>query len=771
MMFSIIRASTASGLVRSPRSFTPAASAAWHCLSARRGNSEYRSVYEYTSANRKPYHGDASFLAGSTERTEAMRKIIADLEAEEMKRGGVYDADTKTPATIVSHKPGYFDKNNEIIVGMQTDEPLKRSIKPMGGLKIVKDACKAYGYKLDPETEEIFSKHRKTHNQAVFDVYTPEMRVARSNKLLTGLPDAYGRGRIIGDYARVPLFGTDELIRRKKADFAALDDKDFTDAEVLNLREEVMEQIRALQDLAEMAKMYGKDVTKPAKTALEAVQGLYFAYLGSVKEQDGAAMSIGRIDGFLDTYFERDLANGTLTESQAQEIIDDVVFKLRTVKHLRTPDYNALFSGDPTWVTIALGGLDKNGESMVTKTSFRFLNTLRNLGKAPEPNMTVLWSPKLPEGWKKFCIQSSIETSAIQYENDELMRPRFGDNYSIACCVSAMDTGKQMQYFGARINLPKLLLYSINRGIDEVTGAQVGPDLGGVKDPEAPLDYDEVMGLFAKYMDWGAGLYAKVLNAIHWSHDKYCYERLQMALHDTDVKRWMAFGTCGISTVADSLSAIKHAKVVPVRNEKGVAVDFKVEGEFPCYGNDNNEVDSIAADVVTRMSGNLSKQKTYRHSVPTLSLLTITSNVVYGKATGNTPDGRRQGQPLAPGASPSYGKETSGAIHSLNSVAKMDYSKCLDGISNTFAISPATLGKSTESRVDNGVGLLDGYMEKGGFHLNFNCFDKEMLLDARDHPEKYPNMTIRVSGYAVQFTKLTREQQDDVISRTVHIRN
>ena len=720
-------------------------------------------VREFIQQNYKPYEGDDSFLVGPSERTKKLWEKTSKLLQEETKRGGTLDVDTKTVSTITSHAPGYIDRDLEVIVGLQTDEPLKRAIMPFGGIRMVKNACEAYGYELDPEVEKIFNEYRKTHNQGVFDAYTPEIRRARSAGIITGLPDAYGRGRIIGDYRRVPLYGVDRLIEDKKRQRALLETA-WMDDEVIRQREETTEQINALEALKLMAQSYGYDISRPARNAFEAVQWLYFAFLGAVKEQNGAAMSLGRVSTFLDIYIERDLEEGTITEEEAQELIDQFVIKLRLVRFLRTPEYNELFSGDPTWVTEAIGGMGLDGRTLVTKNSFRFLHTLTNLGPAPEPNMTVLWSQALPENFKRYCAKMSIQTSSIQYENDDLMRPMWGDDYSIACCVSAMRTGKQMQFFGARANLAKALLYAINGGRDEISGIQVTPQFKPITSEY--LDYDEVMERFDQVMEWLARVYINALNIIHYMHDKYSYEALEMALHDMEILRTMACGIAGLSVVVDSLSAIKYAKVKPIRNGEGLAVDFEIEGEFPMFGNNDDRVDQIAVDLVENFMRKLRKQKTYRNSIPTLSILTITSNVVYGKKTGNTPDGRKAGEPFAPGANPMHGRDKKGAIASLSSVAKLPYRYAEDGISYTFSIVPKALGRDLDSRINNLVALLDGYFHKKGHHMNVNVFERETLLDAMEHPEKYPQLTIRVSGYAVNFIKLTREQQEDVIRRT-----
>ncbi|KAL6746423.1 pyruvate-formate lyase [Haematococcus lacustris] len=724
-------------------------------------------VAKFIAENFTAYQGDASFLATATPRTQRLWSELEHLIHKEQEKG-VLDVDPSKPSTITAFGPGYIDQALEKIVGLQTDAPLKRAIKPLGGINMVKAALEAYGYTPDPHVEELYTKVRKTHNSGVFDTYTAEMRAARKASLLTGLPDGYGRGRIIGDYRRVALYGVDALIADKKKDLKH-NLVGVMDEERIRLREEVSDQIRALNELKQMAASYGHDVSKPAQSAQEAVQWLYYGYLGAVKEQDGAAMSMGRIDAFLDIFFERDLAANRITEAEAQELIDDFVIKLRIVRQLRTPEYNGLFAGDPTWVTCGLGGTDSCGKSMVTKTSFRILQTLYNLGPAPEPNLTVLWAANHPQGFKEFCARVSLDTSSIQYENDAMMSKLFGSDYGIACCVSAMNIGKDMQFFGARANLPKLLLYVMNEGRDEVSGDQVGPKFAPLHDKTAPLDFEEVKAKLEAGMEWLAGLYCNTMNVIHYMHDKYNYERLQMALHDTHVRRLLAFGISGLSVVADSLSAIKYAKVTPILNDKGIAVDFKVEGEFPKYGNDEDKADEIATWVATTFSEKLSKQHTYRNSIPTLSVLTITSNVVYGKKTGSTPDGRKAGQPFAPGANPLHGRDASGALASLNSVAKLPYGACLDGVSNTFCLVPQVLGKGgPQDRARNLSAVLDGYFQQGGHHLNVNVLSREMLQDAMDHPENYPSLTIRVSGYAVHFAKLTREQQMEVIARTFH---
>ncbi len=725
-------------------------------------------VRDFIQHNYTPYEGDDSFLAGPTEKTKKLWNEVLELyKKESNSKGGVLDIDTKTISTITAHNAGYIDKDLEDIVGLQTDKPLKRAIMPFGGIRIVEKACAAYDRKVDDEVETIFHKYRKTHNDGVFSVYTPDIRAARSSHLITGLPDGYGRGRIIGDYRRVALYGIDVLISEKQDELDVLNTDELTE-EIIRSREEISEQIKALNELKEMAAKYGFDISKPASNAKEAVQWLYFGYLGAIKSQDGAAMSLGRTSTFLDIYFERDLQNGTLTEEEAQEIMDHFVMKLRLVRFLRTPEYNELFSGDPVWVTESIGGMGIDGRTLVTKNSFRLLHTLQNLGPAPEPNMTVLWSTRLPEGFKRFTTNLSIKTSSIQYENDDLMRITLGDDYGIACCVSPMKIGKQMQFFGARANLAKTLLYAINGGRDEMTGKQVTPKYAPITSEY--LDYDEVMEKFNQMMDYVAKIYIKALNAIHYMHDKYCYEAIEMALHDREIIRTMACGIAGLSVVADSLSAIKYAKVKVIRDETGLAVDYKVEGDFPKFGNDDDRVDQIAVDITKNFMNKLRKHQTYRHSKHTLSILTITSNVVYGKATGNTPDGRRAGEPFGPGANPLHGRDTSGALAVMNSIAKLPFDSAEDGISYTFSITPGTLGKTDEEKIDNLVNMLDGYFTQTGHHINVNVFDRSLLEDAMEHPEKYPQLTIRVSGYAVHFTKLTREQQLDVIHRTIHER-
>ena len=723
-------------------------------------------VRDFIARNVTPYDGDEGFLAPPTERTKALWDEVAALMKEERDRGGVYDIDTHTISGIDAYAPGYIDRDKEQIVGLQTSAPLTRAIMPFGGIRMVRNSLAAYGREMDPEIETVF-QYRKTHNDGVFDVYTPQMRAARKSGVITGLPDAYGRGRIIGDYRRVALYGVDMLIREKQmsrdaADYPVMDSRE------IRLREELAEQIRALEALKRMAEGYGFDISRPAEDTKEAIQWLYFGYLAAIKEQNGAAMSIGRVSTFLDIYAERDLADGRYTEEEIQEFVDHFVMKLRLVRFLRTPSYDELFSGDPTWVTEAIGGLSTDGRHLVTKMSFRFLHTLTNLGPAPEPNMTVLWSPRLPEGFKKYCAKMSIETCSIQYESDELMRKKFGDDYGIACCVSAMRIGRQMQFFGARANLAKALLYAINGGRDEKTGVQVGPELLACRGKY--LDYDDVMKKFDAILDWLASLYVNTLNVIHYMHDKYCYEKLQMALHDNDVLRTMACGVAGLSVVADSLSAIRYARVRPVRDETGLAVDFEVEGDYPKFGNNDPRVDDLAVDVVKLFMSKLKKCPTYRESVHTMSILTITSNVVYGKKTGSTPDGRKAGEPFAPGANPMHGRDSHGCVASMMSVAKLPYDYSEDGISYTFSIVPTALGHEREEQAENLVGLMDGYFGEGGHHINVNVLNREILLDAMDHPELYPQLTIRVSGYAVNFIKLTREQQLDVIHRTFHTR-
>ena len=721
-------------------------------------------VRDFIQRNMTPYYGNGDFLEGPTKNTLDLWEYISALKKEEIEKGGVLDMDTKVVSTITSHPAAYIDKDKEKIVGLQTDKPLKRALQPYGGIRMATKACKDHGYEVDPEVVEYFTEHRKTHNAGVFDVYTTEMRKCRSSHIITGLPDAYGRGRIIGDYRRVALYGVDKLIEDKKKKKEGTRIIMYVD--VMREREELSEQIRALEMLKKMALSYGCDISKPASSFKEAVQAVYFAYLAAVKEQNGAAMSLGRTSTFLDIYAERDLQAGILTEKEVQEIIDHFIMKLRLVCFARTPDYNAIFAGDPTWVTESIGGMSTDGRPLVTKSSFRYLNTLNNIGAAPEPNLTVLWSSNLPEEFKKFCAEISIKHHAVQYENDDLMRPLHGDDYGIACCVSSMRIGKEMQFFGARANLAKCLLYAINGGVDEITGEQVGPEYRGVEGEY--LDYDDVMEKYKDMMRWLAQVYVNALNIIHFMHDKYSYERLQMALHDKNVKRWFATGIAGFSVVADSLSAIKYAKVKVVRNERGIVTDYIIEGDFPKYGNDDDRVDSIAKEVLHTFIEYLRQNHTYRDGVITTSILTITSNVSYGKNTGSTPDGRKAGEPFAPGANPMHGRDTNGAVASMASVAKLPFMDSQDGISNTFTIVPSALGKTADEQVCNLVALLDGYTQKGGFHLNVNVFDRDLLLDAQKHPEKYPQLTIRVSGYAVNFIKLTKEQQDEVIARTFH---
>ena len=723
-------------------------------------------VRDFIMNNYTPYNGDESFLQGPTADTTALWQQVLELSKKEREAGGVLDMDTKVVSTILSHGPGYLDKDKETIVGFQTDKPFKRALMPYGGIRMAKQACEDNGYHLDPEIEEFFTVHRKTHNAGVFDAYTPEMRACRNSHVITGLPDAYGRGRIIGDYRRVALYGVDRLIEDKE--FQKSTTPSVMLADVIRDREELSEQIRALKELKAMAGIYGCDISKPATNVKEAIQAVYFAYLAAVKQQNGAAMSLGRTSTFLDIYAERDLRNGVFTEQEIQEFVDHFVMKLRLVKFARTPDYNNIFAGDPTWVTESLGGMSTDGRHMVTKMSYRYLHTLDNLGASPEPNLTVLWSHNLPENWKKYCAEISIKHSAIQYENDDVMRPVHGDDYGIACCVSSMRIGKEMQFFGARANLAKCLLYAINGGVDEMNGHQIGPKYRPITSEY--LDYDEVMEKYMDMMKWLAGVYVNALNIIHYMHDKYCYESLEMALHDKEVTRWFATGIAGFSVVADSLSAIKYAKVKVIRNEQGLAVDYEVEGDYPKYGNDDDRVDEIAKDILHRFINYIREYPTYRNGIHTTSILTITSNVSYGKNTGSTPDGRKGGEPFAPGANPMHGRDSHGAVASLASVAKIPFMDSQDGISNTFSIVPDALGKNDEQRVDNLVGLMDGYFGKNAHHLNVNVLNRETLLDAQAHPELYPQLTIRVSGYAVNFIKLTRAQQDEVISRTFHER-
>ena len=721
-------------------------------------------VRDFIQQNYKEYKGSADFLADATDRTRELMKKLQLLFDLERQYGGVLDVDTVTVSSLTSYSPGYLDKDKELIVGLQTNRPLKRGVNPFGGMRMVRQACEAYGYKLSEQIENEF-RYRTTHNDGVFRVYTDEMRLARRCHVITGLPDAYGRGRIIGDYRRVALYGIDRLIEEKKRDEKALEGGHF-DTELIRLKEELYRQILFLGYMKEMAAMYGCDISAPAKNAHEAIQWTYFAYLAAIKEQNGAAMSLGRVSTFFDIYIERDLANGTLTEETAQELIDDFVMKLRMARHLRTPEYNELFGGDPMWITEAVGGMGEDGRTLVTKSSFRILNTLYTLGSSPEPNLTVLWSNDLPEDFKKFCAKVSVDTDSIQYENDDLMRPIYGDDYAIACCVSAMRVGKQMQFFGARANLAKLMLIAINGGYDTTSNIHIGPQMP-VLDCEK-LDFDEVMERMDIYMPWLCHLYVNTMNTIHYMHDKYAYEKSQMALHDTNVERFMAFGVAGLSVVADSLSAIKYANVKPIRDENGFIVDFETTGDFPKYGNDDDRVDLIAKEMTHKMIEELRKTPAYRGAVHTLSVLTITSNVMYGKNTGATPDGRKSGAAFAPGANPMHNREENGALASLNSICKLSYDDCRDGISNTFSITPETLGREPEERVSNLVTILDGYFKKKAHHINVNVLNRETLIKAYENPEAYPNLTIRVSGYAVNFHKLSREQQREVISRTFH---
>ncbi len=724
-------------------------------------------VRDFIQNNYKPYNGDESFLEGPTESTNTLWEKLQKLQKEERAKGGVLDMETEVVSSLTAYGPGYLDKDLEKVVGLQTDKPLKRAFMPYGGIRMSEEACETYGYKPSEKLHEIFTKYHKTHNDAVFSAYTPEMRLARRNKIVTGLPDTYGRGRIVGDYRRVALYGIDYLIEQKQKDFAYCGDGTMSD-DVIRQREELAEQIKALKEMKVMAASYGYDISQPAKNSLEAVQWLYFGYLAAIKTQNGAAMSVGRISTFLDIYFERDLENGVFTESEIQEIVDHITMKFRMVKFARIPSYNQLFSGDPVWATLDVGGLGMDGRSMVTKTCFRFLHTLENMGPSPEPNLTVLYSSNLPEPFKKYASKVSIDTSSVQYENDDVMRPVWGDDYAVCCCVSATQTGKEMQFFGARANLAKCLLYAINGGVDEKTKVQVGPEYKPITSEY--LDYDEVMHKYDIMMDWLSGLYVNILNLIQYMHDKYYYEASQMALIDTDVRRTFATGIAGFSHVVDSLSAIKYARVKTIRDEDGLVVDYEIEGDFPRYGNDDDRADEIAVWLLKTFMRKIEKHHTYRDSEPTTSILTITSNVVYGKATGALPNGRKAGEPLSPGANPAYGAEQNGLLASLNSVAKLPYEYALDGISNTQTINPDALGHSEEERVNNLVNVLDGYFDQGAHHLNVNVFGVEKLKDAMEHPEKeeYANFTIRVSGYAVKFIDLTREQQLDVISRTCH---
>lgn len=721
-------------------------------------------VSDFIKRNYTEYTGDSSFLSGATERTKELMEKFSKLLDKERENGGVLSVDTETVSSLVTYAPGYLDKEKELIVGLQTDSPLRRGVNPFGGMRMAREAAKAYGYELSDKIEDEF-RYKTTHNDGVFRAYTSEMRKARHIALLTGLPDAYGRGRIIGDYRRVALYGMDTLIEFKKADKIALENKDMTE-EVIRLREELQKQLNFMEMLKQMAQMYGYDISSPASNAREAIQWLYFAYLAAIKEQNGAAMSLGRTSTFIDIYIERDIDRGVLTESGAQELIDDFVMKLRMARHLRTPEYNEMFGGDPMWITESIGGMTNEGKTLVTKNSYRMLNTLYTLGSAPEPNMTVLWSQGLPENFKRFCAEVSEDTDSIQYENDDVMRPIYGDDYAIACCVSAMQVGKQMQFFGARCNLAKLLLLALNGGYDNVYCEKIGPQTNPIEGDR--LDYDEVVERYKTYLKWLCRLYVNTMNVIHFMHDKYAYEKIQMALHDTDVHRFMAFGVAGLSVAADSLSAIKYANVKPIRDENGYIVDFETTGDFPKYGNDDDRVDNIAKALLEDTIAELRKTPAYRNAEHTLSALTITSNVVYGKKTGSTPDGRKKGEPFAPGANPMHNREKNGALASLNSVAKMPYAQCRDGISNTFSIVPAALGKTRDERTANLVSILDGYFKNGAHHLNVNVMNREMLVEAYNDPTKYPNLTIRVSGYAVNFHKLSREQQSEVIKRTFH---
>ncbi len=721
-------------------------------------------VRDFIQSNYKEYTGDSSFLAKATKRTNLLMDKVQALFKEERQKGGVLDIDVSTVSSLTTYKPGYVDKNNELIVGLQTDSPLKRGVNPFGGMRMAKQACEAYGYKLADKVLDEF-KYKTTHNDGVFSAYSEEMRLARRSHVITGLPDAYGRGRIIGDYRRVALYGVNKLIEEKTLDKKILSKNQF-DRDNIILIEELHKQISFLNLLKEMANMYGYDISEPASNAKEAIQWTYFAYLASIKEQNGAAMSLGRVSTFFDIYIERDLLNGIITESDAQELIDDFVMKLRLARHLRTPEYNELFGGDPMWITEALGGMGEDGRTLVSKSSYRMLNTLYTLGSSPEPNLTVLWSSNLPTNFKKYCAQVSIDTDSIQYENDDLMRPIYGDDYAIACCVSAMRIGKQMQFFGARCNLPKLLLIALNGGYDNESKIHIGPQMNVITGDV--LNYNEVIKRFDEYLVWLSNLYVNTMNVIHYMHDKYAYEKIQMALHDTNVDRLMAFGIAGLSVIADSLSAIKFAKVKPIKDDEGFIVDFDVNGDFPKYGNDIDEVDDIAKELTHKVITELRKTPTYRNATHTLSVLTITSNVAYGKNTGSTPDGRKAHMPFAPGANPMHNREENGALASLNSVAKLSYDDCRDGISNTFSITPNTLGRTVDDRINNLVGILDGYFKKKAHHINVNVLNRETLIKAYENPEDYPNLTIRVSGYAVNFNKLSKEQQKEVISRTFH---
>ena len=722
-------------------------------------------VDDFIRLNYKPYEGDESFLAGPTERTKKVSDRVKELIAEEAANGGVLKVDASKIMTATAYGPGYIDKDLDIIVGLQTDEPMKRGVCPFGGIKMARSSAQAYGEKLSDEIENIF-KYVTTHNDGVFSVYSDEMKAVRHAGFITGLPDAYGRGRIIGDYRRAALYGIDRLIEDKKKDHAYYGTLPMTE-ENIRLLEEIHKQIVELGELKKMTEMYGIDISEPAKDTKEAIQWLYFAYLGAIKEENGAAMSIGRTSSFIDIYAERDLANGVYTEEEIQEMIDDFILKLRVARHLRTPEYNELFGGDPMWITEGIGGMGIDGRTKVTKNSYRILNTLYNLGPSPEPNMTVLWSDDLPEAFKRFCAQVSIDTDSIQYENDDVMRPTYGEDYSIACCVSAIEMGKQIQYFGARYNLAKILTLALNGGVDEMTGEHLGPQMEPIQG-DGPIDYEEAKRRFNIYREWLCGLYVNIMNVIHYMHDKYDYEKIQMAFLDSDVKRLMAFGIAGLSVAADSFSAIKYAKVYPIRNEEGIIVDYRTEGEFPKFGNDDDRVDHIAAELAEGTIAELRKHPAYRNAVHTLSVLTITSNVVYGKKTGNTPDGRRSGEPFAPGANPMHNRDINGAIASLNSVSKIRWEECKDGVSYTFSITPETLGKDKESQKTALVGLMSGYFNQGAHHLNVNVLNREMLMDAFEHPEKYPNLTIRVSGYAVRFNALSKANQKEVIMRTFH---
>ena len=721
-------------------------------------------VRDFIQQNYTPYTGSSAFLSGATERTNALMKKVQALFALERQFGGVLDIDTATVSSLTSYSPGYIDKDNELIVGMQTNRPLKRGVNPFGGMRMVRQACEAYGYKLSHKVEEEF-RYRTTHNDGVYRAYTDEMRKARKSHVITGLPDAYGRGRIIGDYRRVALYGVDKLIAEKKKDKEQLSHGAY-DTQQIRMTEELYQQIAFLGYMKEMAAMYGYDISEPAKNAREAIQWTYFAYLGAIKEQNGAAMSLGRVSTFFDIYIQRDIDAGVLTEEEAQELMDDFVIKLRIARHLRTPEYNELFGGDPMWITEALGGMGEDGRTLVTRSTYRMLNTLYTLGSSPEPNLTVLWSEQLPEDFKRFCAKISADTDSIQYENDDIMRPIYGDDYAIACCVSAMKVGKQMQFFGARCNLPKLLLIALNGGYDTSTSIKIGPQMDVMEGDT--LDYDAVMERYQTYLEWLCHLYVNTMNTIHYMHDKYAYEKTQMALHDTNVERFMAFGVAGMSVVADSLSAIKYAKVHPVKDQNGYIVDFRTEGDFPKFGNDDDRVDTIAKDMAHNVITELRKTPAYRHAIHTLSVLTITSNVAYGKHTGATPDGRKACTPFAPGANPMHNREENGALASLNSVSKISYDDCRDGISNTFSITPNALGRTEDERVSNLVSILDGYFARKAHHINVNVMNRETLMKAYENPEAYPNLTIRVSGYAVHFNKLSREQQREVISRTFH---